>query len=83
MNATRAYDYMVVGAGSAGGVPAHCRSEDADASLLLLEADDSNRQPCIQTPLGVGPIRPQHCWTRQEQTSSCWKTGPQHWRPTT
>ena len=55
MNATRAYDYMVVGAGSAGCVPADGLREDSDASVLLSEADDSNRHPYIQIGSAWGP----------------------------
>jgi 4-pyridoxate dehydrogenase len=56
MNATPAYDYIIVGAGSAGCVLAHRLSEDADASVLLLEAGGSDRHPYIQIPLGLGRI---------------------------
>jgi 4-pyridoxate dehydrogenase len=56
MNPTPAYDYIVVGAGSAGCVLAHRLTEDADASVLLLEAGGSDRHPYIQIPLGLGRI---------------------------
>jgi 4-pyridoxate dehydrogenase len=56
MNATPAYDYIIVGAGSAGCVLAHRLSEDGDASVLLLEAGGSDWHPYIQIPLGLGRI---------------------------
>lgn len=50
------YDYVIVGAGSAGCVLANRLSEDAAASVLLLEAGGSDRHPYIQIPLGLGRL---------------------------
>lgn len=51
-----AYDYVVVGAGSAGCALANRLSEDGGASVLLLEAGGWDRDPWIHIPLGWGRI---------------------------
>ncbi|HEY1934214.1 MAG TPA: GMC family oxidoreductase N-terminal domain-containing protein [Acetobacteraceae bacterium] len=53
---TAGYDYVVVGAGSAGCVLANRLTEDPGASVLLLEAGGSDRHPYIQIPLAMGRL---------------------------
>jgi 4-pyridoxate dehydrogenase len=48
------YDYIIVGAGSAGCVLANRLSEDAAASVLLVEAGGRDWHPYIHIPLGLG-----------------------------
>jgi len=50
------YDYVIVGAGSAGCTLANRLTEDPDVSVLLIEAGGSDRSPLITVPLGWGRI---------------------------
>ncbi len=64
------YDYIVVGAGSAGCVLAARLSEDPAARVLLLEAGPPDRSPWIHLPIGYAKTM----WSRKYNW--CFYTDP-------
>jgi choline dehydrogenase len=52
----KTYDYIIVGAGSAGCVLANRLSADSAISVLLLEAGPEDSSPFIKMPAGVGQL---------------------------
>ena len=54
--AGKSCDYVIVGAGSAGCTIADRLTEDATATVLVLEAGGWDRDPWIHIPLGWGKI---------------------------
>ncbi len=71
MSASRVFDYVIVGAGSAGCVLANRLSAHGRHSVLLIEAGPPDRYPWIHVPIGYARtmFNPRVNW--------CFRTDPQ------
>ncbi len=74
------YDYVIVGAGSAGCVVANRLSADAGVRVLLLEGGPADSHPLIHIPRGFGKMVANPRYTRLYKVN---KTGghnqPEYW----
>jgi choline dehydrogenase len=66
---TESYEYIIVGAGSAGCVLANRLSADPGNRVLLVEAGPEDKSPLIHMPKGFGALihDPKHAWQFEAQ----------------
>src|SRR5215831_18689717 len=66
------YDYIVVGAGSAGCVLANRLTENVGSTVLLLEAGQSDRSPLIHVPVAFSLLyKSRYDWAFETEPQPC------------
>src|SRR5581483_399890 len=75
------YDYVIVGAGSAGCVLANRLSADPKIQVLLIESGRYEDHPFIRMPKGVAKImgNPDFTWPYATDPDACTNNAPEFW----
>ena len=73
------FDYIIIGAGSAGCVLANRLSEDPSVRVLVLEAGGRDNSILVRMPAGVGTLikgKNAHNWAFAPLTRVLWPPAP-------